>query len=46
MITYDLFMQNDINTKGSTQWYYFSAVVEHRLKAKFRLINFVKLFIT
>ena len=23
--TYELYMQNDTNTKGNTQWYYFSA---------------------
>ena len=39
--TYELYMQNDINTKGSTQWFYFSAIAERRVKAKFRLINFV-----
>lgn len=40
--TYDLYMQNDINTKGCTQWYYFSVTSRSRGKAKLRIINFVK----
>ena len=39
--TYDLYMQNDINTKGCTQWYYFSVTSRSRGKAKLRIINFV-----
>jgi len=41
--TYELYMQNDINTKGCTQWYYFSVSNRSRGKAKLRLMNFVYL---
>jgi hypothetical protein len=34
-------MQNDINTKGSTQWFYFKITNKMRMKAKFRILNFV-----
>ena len=43
MPTYELYMMNDINTKGCTQWYYFSATSKSRGKAKIRLMNFVLL---
>lgn len=43
IVTYELYMHNDINTKGSTQWFYFTAYAERRIKARFRLINFVKI---
>ncbi|CAD8066241.1 unnamed protein product [Paramecium sonneborni] len=40
---YDLMMQNDTNTKGNTQWFYFS--VENTIKnciVTFNIINFIK----
>ncbi|CAD8154135.1 unnamed protein product [Paramecium pentaurelia] len=40
---YDLMMQNDTNTKGNTQWFYFS--VENTVKnsvVTFNIINFTK----
>jgi hypothetical protein len=40
--TYELYMHNDTNTKGSTQWFYFSASAHKRTKAKFRIMNFYK----
>lgn len=40
--TYDLFMQNDINTKGCTQWFFFRVGASRRGKARFRLNNFVR----
>lgn len=41
--TYELYMQNDVNTKGCTQWYYFSVVNSIRGKAKLRIMNFVNI---
>ena len=38
---YELFMQNDINTKGSTQWFNLKVSNKIRIKAKFRILNFV-----
>ena len=35
-------MQNDINTKGCTQWFYFSVETEKRIKIKMRIMNFYK----
>jgi hypothetical protein len=34
-------MQNDTNTKGSTQWFYFKVRNTKRMKVKFNIINFV-----
>jgi len=34
-------MQNDINTKGSNQWFCFQVSSKQRIKAKFRIMNFV-----
>lgn len=42
MPTYELYMQNDINTKGCTQWFYFSSWAQRRLKFKIKLMNFYK----
>jgi hypothetical protein len=39
--TYELYIQNDTNTKGCTQWFYFSTINRIRTKVKFRLMNFV-----
>jgi cytosolic carboxypeptidase protein 2/3 len=44
--TYELHMQNDINTKGCTQWYYFSVQNKNRGKVRFRIMNFVSLLLT
>lgn len=41
--TYELVMQNDTNTKGCTQWFYFSLTAEKRVKIRLRVINFVLL---
>lgn len=38
-------MQNDINTKGCTQWYYFSVINRAKGKVKFRIMNFVRIVI-
>lgn len=44
--TYDLILQNDINTRGNTQWFYFSVSgVAKGTKITLRLINHVKLSI-
>ena len=40
---YDLLLQNDINTKGHTQWYYFSVSnTRANLKVKFNITNLCK----
>ena len=39
---YDLIMQNDTNTKGYNQWFYFSYRTEKTKKARFNVINFIK----
>lgn len=41
MPTYELYMQNDVNTKGCTQWYYFGVTAKGRGKVKLRIMNFV-----
>ena len=43
--TYELYMQNDINTKGCTQWYYFSVINKTRGKAKLKIKNFVRIYL-
>lgn len=43
MSTYELFMQNDINTKGCTQWFHFTVSSPIKGKIKFRLMNFVRI---
>jgi hypothetical protein len=35
-------MQNDINTKGCTQWFYFSIWAERRIKMRIKIMNFYK----
>jgi hypothetical protein len=35
-------MQNDINTKGCTQWFYFSIHAQKRVKIKLKIMNFYK----
>lgn len=41
--TYDLILQNDINTRGNTQWFFFSVTgVPQNTKITFRIINHVK----
>ena len=39
---YDLFMQNDINTKGHTQWFYFKVQNTQSSTYKFNILNFSK----
>jgi Zinc carboxypeptidase. len=40
---YNLILQNDINTKGNTQWFYFRVSNTTKdLKVKFNIINFSK----
>jgi hypothetical protein len=34
-------MQNDTNTKGCTQWFYFSVMNHNKGKARFKIMNFV-----
>jgi cytosolic carboxypeptidase protein 2/3 len=42
-LEYDLILQNDINTKGNTQWFYFRIVNPPRNKAvKINIVNFRK----
>lgn len=35
-------MQNDINTKGCTQWFYFSVWADRRIKVRLKIMNFYK----
>ena len=40
---YDLILQNDINTKGNTQWFFFSVKnVPKNTVVKFNLVNMSK----
>ena len=40
---YDLIMQNDINTKGNTQWFYFRMVnVPANENIKINIVNMMK----
>lgn len=39
---YHLTMQNDINTYGCTQWFFFKACNKNPLKANFYINNFYK----
>lgn len=40
---YDLILQNDINSKGHTQWFFFRvANVKKGLKVKFNMLNMIK----
>jgi hypothetical protein len=34
-------MQNDTNTKGSTQWFYFRIKNSKKIKVKLNIVNFV-----
>jgi hypothetical protein len=39
---YNLFMQNDVNTEGYTQWFYFQVSnTKARTSIKFNIVNFV-----
>lgn len=39
---YNLLMQNDINTKGHTQWFYFRVQILEKKCIKFNILNFTK----
>lgn len=39
---YDLMMQNDINTKGHTQWFYFKVLNQTKSSIKFNILKFTK----
>jgi len=40
---YNLILQNDINSKGHTQWFYFQVKnTKANMKVKFNLLNFIK----
>ena len=40
---YDLILQNDINTKGNTQWFYFSVSNTRKNNiVRFNIVNYVK----
>ena len=40
---YDLILQNDINTKGHNQWFFFNMENQKKnLKVKLNIINFIK----
>jgi len=42
---YDLILQNDINTKGHTQWFYFSVANTRKgASIKFNIINLVRIW--
>ncbi len=41
-VEYDMLMANDTNTKGSTQWFYFSVKNKGRCRIRFNILNFVK----
>lgn len=42
MSEFDLFLCNDINTKGYSQWFYFSvSKVKKGSKIKFNIVNYV-----
>lgn len=44
--TYTLFMQNDTNTYGYNQWFYFSVENAHKgTPYTFKIVNFVNLFL-
>lgn len=41
--TYDLIMQNDINTKGHNQWFYFKVFnLKRHHRVRFNIVNFIK----
>lgn len=35
-------MQNDTNTKGYNQWFYFSIKTQSKKKVKINIVNFIK----
>lgn len=40
---YDLVLQNDINSKGHTQWFYFRVTnIKKGMKVKFNMLNMIK----
>ena len=39
---YDLILQNDVNTAGYTQWFYFSIRNKDAKKVKIRIVNLSK----
>jgi hypothetical protein len=39
---YDLYMRVDSNTHGHNQWFYFKAISNLNMKAKFNIVNFTK----
>ena len=41
-VEYELLMQNDINTKGHTQWFYFGVSIFTKKSVKFTILNFSK----
>jgi hypothetical protein len=41
--TYDLILQNDVNTKGHNQWFYFKITnTKKNQKIKLNIVNLVK----
>lgn len=42
MEEYDLILQNDTNTKGYNQWFYFSFRNESAKSARFNIVNLIK----
>ena len=41
--TYDLILQNDINTKGHNQWFFFKLInTKKHNKIRLNIINFTK----
>lgn len=45
-IEYNLWLENDMNTKGHTQWYYFKVVynAEKTAKIQFNILNLAKTY--
>ena len=40
---YELMLQNDVNSKGNTQWFYFSVTnTTAKLNVRFNILNFSK----
>lgn len=40
---YELVLQNDVNSRGNTQWFYFAVEFNQRATYRFNIINFVRL---
>ena len=43
-IEYNLWLENDLNTKGHTQWFYFKVVSDKTAKIQFNILNLAKTY--